>query len=479
MLSGVAWASAAKWSTQIIAWASTILVARILVPSDYGLITMAGVFLGVVMMLSEFGVGSAVVTLRELPAEELRQLNALAVLLGLAGSALTALMAYPLGLFFRAPALPPVLLVVGLTFFISSLQSVPAALLRRELRFRTLATIDAARGLIVPAVTLIGALLGLRYWALALGSVVGALVTTTLTIYHRRVSFSKPRLGGLRHVLQFSRHLLVGRVAWVVYENGDFAVAGRRLPQAAVGDYSLAWTLAISPIEKIMMVLQDVTPSLFSAVQNNRTELKRYLLNLTEILCLVTIPASVGLSLVSHDLVAVVLGPKWSGAAMPLALLAVYAGVRPMTGLFAHLFLATRETQFMMRAAVAWAVLLLAGFVVGSSWGPTGIAAAWLIVHPVLAYTSFMRVQRLLDLSGADYFRALRLGLDGAAVMALAVLALQHLLAPSWSPTVRLVASILLGAATYALATWVMHRARLAQILDWLKRVRRGGASAA
>ena len=479
MLSGVAWASAAKWSTQIIAWASTIVVARILGPSDFGLITMAGVFLGVVTMLSEFGVGSAVVTMRELPPAELRQLNALAVLLGLAGSLLTALMAYPLGLFFRAPELPPVLLVVGLTFLLSSLQSVPAALLRRELRFRTLATIDAARGLLVPVVTLVGALLGLRYWALALGSVIGAGVTAALTLYHRRVPFARPRRDGLTRVLHFSRHLLVGRIAWVVYENGDFAVAGRRLSQGAVGDYSLAWTLAISPIEKITMVLSDVTPSLFSAVQHNRPELKRYLLNLTEILCLVTMPASVGLALVSHDLVAVLLGAKWSGAAAPLSLLAVYAGVRPMTGLFGHVFLATRDTRFMMWMSVAWAVLLLTGFIVGSSWGPIGIAAAWLIIHPVLALSSLARVRRLLDLSGADYFRALRLGLDGAATMALAVLAFQLFLAPSWSPTVRLVASILLGAATYVLATWLLHRARLAQILEWLRRVRRGGAAAA
>ena len=108
VLTGVAWAGAAKYSTQIIAWVSTIFVARILMPSDYGLMVMASVFLSIVMTLSEFGVGSAVVTLRELAPEKLRQLNSLSLLLGLAGTLVTALMAYPLGLFFRAPELPPV-----------------------------------------------------------------------------------------------------------------------------------------------------------------------------------------------------------------------------------------------------------------------------------------------------------------------------------------------------------------------------------
>ncbi len=474
LFSGVAWAGVGKWSTQVLSWVGTILVARLLMPSDYGLVTMASVFLGIVYILSEFGVGTAVITLRELPAEHLQQLNGFSALLGLGCTMLTALMAYPLGLFFRAPALPPVLLVVGLTFLISSLQTVSTALLRRELRFRTLAMIDIARGLLVPLVTLIGALAGLRYWALALGSVVGAIVTTLLTLYHRRVAFAWPRLAGLKRVVHFSRDILVGRLAWIVYQDGDFAVAGRRLGSAAAGDYSLAWTLATSPIEKVTMVISDVTPSLFSAVQDDRPALKRYFLNLSEILCLVTFPASVGIALVSHDIVSVVLGAKWEGAAMPLALLALYSGVRSVTILFSHLFNATRETRFGMWVSVGGAILMLAGFIVGSFWGAAGIAAAWLVIHPLVSGYSFARVKRVLVLSGGEYLKALRLGLDGAAAMAIAVVSFHQFVAGSWPPAVRLPVSILLGATIYVLCTWVLHRSRLRHIRDWLNRARRG-----
>jgi O-antigen/teichoic acid export membrane protein len=477
-LSGVAWSGAAKWSTQLLAWAGTIVVARILVPSDYGLLTMAAVFIGVVTMLSEFGIGTAVITLHELPDHELHQINAFSVWLGVGGTVLAVLMAYPLGLFFRAPELPPVLMVIGLTFAITSLQVVPAGLLRRDREFRTLAMIDVTRGLLMPVVTLVGALLGLRYWALVLGTVVGALVTTAMTLRFRRVPFARPRVRGLAHVLNFSRHILVGRLAYIVYQDGDFAVAGRRLGTAAVGDYSLAWTLATSPIEKVTMVLSDVTPTLFSAVQNDKPALRRYFLNLSEILCLATFPASVGLALVSHDLVAVILGAKWSGAAGPLALLALYAGARSVTSLFGHLLNATRETRFAMWTSLVLAGLLLVGFVVGSHWGTNGIAAAWLVVHPSFSVFSFTRIRRVLDLKGRDYLRALRLGLDGTFVMGVALLAFQRYVADGWAPTPRLIASILLGAVTYVVTTFVLHGARLRQILAWLQRVRRGEAAA-
>ena len=121
------------------------------------------------------------------------------------------------------------------------------------------------------------------------------------------------------------------------------------------------------------MLLSDVTPSLFSAVQNDRPALRRYFLNLSEILCLATFPASVGIALVGHDLVAVVLGSKWLDAATPLALLALYAGARSVTSLYGHLYIAARETQFMMWTSIAGAVLLLTGFIVGSNWG-TGVS---------------------------------------------------------------------------------------------------------
>jgi len=476
MFTGVAWVSGAKWSAQLVGWASTILVARILTPADYGLLTMASVFFGIVFILSEFGVGTAVVTLRELPDSELSQLNAFSLLLGLGGTLLTAAMAYPLGLFFRAGELPPVVVVLGLTFVISSFQTVPMALMRRELRFRTLAIIDVTRGLLVPAVTLAGALAGLRYWALALGSVIGALITTGFALYLRRVPFSWPRLKGLTPALHFSRDILVGRLAWIVFQDGDFAVAGRRLGQAAVGDYSLAWTLATSPIEKVTMVLSDVTPSLFSAVQHDRPALKRYFLNISEVLCLATFPASVGMALVSRDLVTVVLGPKWIGAILPLAILALYAGARSVTVLYAHLFNATRETRFGMWIAVIGAVVLLGGFVVGSHWGPAGIAAAWLMLHPLLSAVSLRRAQRVLQMRWAEYFQALRLGLDGTVIMALVLFAFQNFVAGPWPAGLRLATSIVVGATTYVLATFFLHRARLQHILAWLKRARGNGA---
>jgi PST family polysaccharide transporter len=471
-LSGAAWSGSAKYTTQLLSWVATILVARILSPSDYGLVAMAAVFMGVIAMLSEFGVGTTIVTLRELSREQIRQLNGFALLLGIGGSALALLAAYPLGAFFRAPDLPPVLMVTGLTFAVSSLQTVPTALLRREMRFRPLATIDLTRGFLTPLVTLLGAWLGMRYWSLVAGNLLGVATASAIALSIQRVPVSRPRLKELGQALRFSRDLLVGRLAWIVYQNGDFAVAARMLGQAGAGVYTLAWTLATSPIEKIAIVLSDVTPSLFSAVQDDRVAMRRYFLNITELVCLATLPVALGLALVSNDAVAVLLGPRWEGAGAPLALLALYAGARAVTQLYGFVFVATRQSRFAMYTSVALAALLLVGFVVGSRWGTVGIAAAWLVIHPGMSVYSFSRVSSALELRAGEYLRSLRLGVDGALAMSVTVLLFQLQVASDWAPGVRLIASVLLGAASFAGVTWLLHGARLLQMVAWLKRVR-------
>src|SRR3989440_12260898 len=103
LVRGVAWTARAKWASQALSWISWLIVARLLSPEDYGLVGMAAIYLGLITLLSEFGLGTAVLAVRELSVGQLGQLNGLAVLLGLAGLLTSCAVAIPLGRFFHAP----------------------------------------------------------------------------------------------------------------------------------------------------------------------------------------------------------------------------------------------------------------------------------------------------------------------------------------------------------------------------------------
>ncbi len=457
----------------MLSWAATVIVARLLSPEDYGLVGMASIYLGLVTMLSEFGLGATVMALRDLTDEQVAQLHGFAALFGLASFAVSCLMAWPLGAFFHSPELPLVVVVMSVTFIISSFQIVPAALLRRELRFRDLAMIDTISALTLSVAMMVFAYFGFRYWTLVIGGLLCSVLATLQTLRLRRHRMALPRAGTLRHAMTFSRHILISRLSWYAYSNADFLVAGRILGKAALGVYDFAWTLANVPIEKVTVLIGQVAFPIFAAVQNEPEDIRRYLLRLTEGLALLTFPASFGMALVAPDFVLLFLGPKWSGAIVPLQLLAVFVGFRSVVPMFTQILNVTKDSRFAMYMSVVSAVLMPTAFyLMGSRWGTTGLALAWMTVYPILALIQYWRVSRRIALPVSDYVRALWPAVSSSAVMC-AVVWTTQLATRSRGPLAAMLGlQVGLGVLTYALMCLTVHRHRLRTFYQMVKRQR-------
>jgi teichuronic acid exporter len=461
LVRGIAWTGAAKWSSQVLAWISTLVVARILTPDDYGLVSLATVYLGVLTLASEFGLGSAVITLRDLTAEQIAQLNGLSVCLGFVGFAISCAVAVPLGRFFGSPGLPRVIVVMSIGFIISSVQPIPNALLQKELRFRLLSVIDVIRCFALSGAVMLFALLGFRYWTLVFGALLSSILGTLLTLAKRRHRLAWPCPSFLKHAIRFSRQVLVGRLAWYGYSNADFVVAGRMLGQTVLGTYTVAWNLANSPLEKITSLVGGVTPAYYSAVQEDRGALRRYLLKPTEAISLIMFPVMVGMALVSRDAVLAVLGQKWQGAIAPLQLLALYVCGRSIMPLIAQVLMVTGDSGFVMWNGIISAVVLPVSFLIGSRWGAQGIAAAWVMAYPINAVPLYLRASQRISLGIAEFWHALLPAIHGTLLMVLAVVIAKVLLSGHFTMVTRLVIQILMGAIAYIAVILLFHHDRL------------------
>ena len=466
---GIAWLGSVKWVVQLLTWGTTIVVARILTPADYGLLTMGTVLLEIVGLLSESGLGTTVVTLREITGEQIGQINGAAVLFGLISFAFTCLAAWPVGWFYGASALPPVIVALSFTLVIFAFRVVPGALLQRDLRFRRLAAIDASQGLVQALTTVILAVLGFRYWSLVLGALVGAAVGTAGTAAARPYKIRWPRWKTLRPILPFTRNVLVSRLFWFTYQNSDFIVAGKRLGTVALGGYSYAWTLASMPVDKISALMNSVSPPIFSAVQHDIAALRRYFLTVSEGLAVFAFPLTVGIALVARDLVPVVLGDRWLFMIAPLQVLAIYSTIRVITPTASQVLVVTGDTRFLMYMSGVAAIALPTAFYIGSRWGTLGIALAWTVAHPVAVYVPlYTRLHRRLELPVWTYVRALWPATSGCLVMA-ATIALVHVVRPGPAVTViELAFEIIAGALAYSGCLLLFHKKRvLAFIALW------------
>ena len=469
---GVAWSAGAKWITQVLTWGMTVIVARLLQPSDYGLIGMAAISLGIVQLLSEFGLGTAIITMRDLNDDQISQLNTVSLLSGLAGLALSVALAIPIGEFFRAPQLPPIIIVMSIAFVTSAFSIVPNALLQKEMRFKILAIIAGLQGLAQAISTLILAFLGFGYWALVLGNLTFSFAATVLTLVWKRQRFAWPRFSAIRGALVYSWHIIVARLSWYVYNVGDFIIAGRVLGEAPLGNYSLAWTLAHAPLEKLTTMVNQVTPSIFAAVQTDYVALRRYLRNISGALSVAVFPATLGIALVANDLVRVALGQKWIGVVLPLELLALHALFRSNVVLLTPLLNVVGEERFSMWNTIVMLAVLLPSFYIGSHWGTGGIASVWVVVYPFVSLPLFWRLFRKIKMPAGEYIGALWPAISGCILMAAAVEIFKRSRDPRWPLYLDLALEILIGAIVYMLALVLMHRKHLRAFIGLIKNLR-------
>ena len=465
----IAWTSGVMWVAQLVSWVSTVFTAQLLEPSDYGVISIAMAYLGLLTLVNEFGLGTAVVTLRKLDRAHVSQINTLAVLIGIVCFAVSYLMADPLSWFFGDARLRWVVFVMSASFLISAFKSVPASLLEKELRFKSLALIEGSQILVQSLCTLAFAFSGLAYWALALGWLVGATWSTSLVLLKRRPGFARPRLSSLREVFSFSRDISIGRISWYVYTNADFIVAGKFLGGAALGAYTFAWSLANIATNKVTAQVGKVTPAFFSAVQHDNAALSRYLLIITEGLAMITTPVTLGLFLIADDFVLLVLGNQWRPVITPLRLLLIYACCRSMMTLPPQILNVKGKSHFVMVNNTIGAVLLPIMFYFGSFWGTVGIASAWLIWFPLIALPVFRQLFRVVELSPLAYLNALRPAVTATVTMAIFMLIVKYMMASNEAMPGRMILSLIAGASAYSAALFLFYREKVKYFLEVLR----------
>jgi O-antigen/teichoic acid export membrane protein len=188
----LAWRAVADWTSQILTWASLLIVVRLLTPADFGIVGMAVVLLPYLRFLAEFGIPRTVVTLRHLTEDQLAQLNSVAVLLSFGCFGVACLVAKPIEIFFRTPGLALVVIVTCLVLLPQGFRAVSDGLLAKEMRFPLLSLYEAIRSIIAAVVTLVMAYFGFGYWSLVWGNVIATFLRCAMILRIRPVGFAKP-----------------------------------------------------------------------------------------------------------------------------------------------------------------------------------------------------------------------------------------------------------------------------------------------
>ena len=469
----IAWRAVADWTSQILTWGSFLIVARLLSPEDYGIVSMAVILFAYLRLVGEFGLPETIVALRDLTGHQIAQLNSIAVALAVTCFGISCVLAFPLASFFRIPRLAPVVIVTCLALVALGVRTVPEALIEKDMRFRWISLVNAGCDIFAAAVTLVMAWRGFAYWALVAGNLAAIIARSILMVRERPHRFAWPRLSSIRKELRFGWHVFVSVFSSAAYSRLDNATAGRVLGPGALGFYSMAWNLANVPLEKLTTLVTSVVHPYFAVAQKDFAALRRYVRTLTELIALATFPATIGLGLVARQLVPFALGKKWEPAVPVLEVLSAYAAFRSIVALLPKVLTAVGDARFVMWDELAALVILPSGFYIGSHWGITGIGWAWVAAYPCAALPLYWKVFKTIQLDVGSYFRALRPALEGTAAMVLGVVWLKRALPVNRPLLTRLVLEIATGAAIYVATVLLLHRKRTQTFWKLIKEFRR------
>lgn len=465
LVRGVAWMGITKAATQFFSWAAMLLVARLLDRSDYGIVAASATAIGLVGLVTELGLGTAVVARTELTDDQLSQLAGV----GFIGGAVAWIVAFGLSFVLpgvlRVPELARILPVSGFVVALAAISTVPMATLRRRMDFKAVSRIELARAFVASAAMLSLAYAWRSYWAMIISEVTAAVVMVALALRSFGLRVRMPRWHDIGPSLRFSRDVLVGRVAWYVYSNADFAVVARKLGDKALGDYSMAWTLVTLPNEKIATLVFGVTPSVFARVRDDLPEFRRYVLLLIEALGTLLFPACIGMALVAPELVRVALGTQWAASVPLVQALSLFAMVRAISPISSQVLVSRGRARAALVFSVAGALILPAAFWIATRWGTTGVALVWPVIFPILAWIQFRTAAKEIELAPLNAFRVLWPSFLGTMLMSAAVLGARSALIRYEAPTlVTLLVSVAVGAVVYAAVMSVVARPRIAQI---------------
>jgi O-antigen/teichoic acid export membrane protein len=390
---GGAVAVSAQAAKLVLQTATTMLLARLLSPEDFGLLGMAAVLTVFLGQFRDAGLSAATIQRLEVTQEQISTLFWINVALGAVLATFTAILAPVLVAFYGEPRLYWITVVLGVAFVFGGVAAQHQALIMREMRFVALASIEVLSLTISSAAGVVMALLGWRYWALVNIVVVGSIVSAAGAWLANPWIPGPPRHKcGVWSMLHFGWMATCNNLVVFLAWNSDNLLLGRFWGADALGLYGRAFQLATLPVNQLNGAIAGVAFPALSRIQDDADRLAKSFLRGYSLLVSLTIPIAISCALFAEEIVHVVLGAKWMEAGPVLRLLAPTTLVFALTNPLSLLVISTGRVRRALSITAATTPLVIVGIVLGLSHGPKGVALGYslamvLLVIPITAWS--------------------------------------------------------------------------------------------
>lgn len=465
--SGVKWSSVSRFGRLGMQFVTTIVLARLLAPADFGLMGMTLVVIGFVDIFKDLGTAAAIIQRQDLSEELSSSVYWVNVAFGLCAMIIIYVSSPLVAQFYREPRITAILKALSLTFFISGLGILHLALLERKLAFNAIAKIEITAVASGSIIGIASALSGAGVWSLVFQSLSVVSVTTLLLT---KASKWRPKLvfrwSEVRSIGNYSLHLTGFNIFNYFSRNADYLLIGKFLGAQSLGYYTLAYNIMLFPLQNISHIIGRVIFPFYSSIQSDNVSFRNAFLKVAGAIALVSFPMMFGIYAVALPFILTLFGARWEPVVILLKIFALVGLFQSIVTTVGAIYQAKGRTDWMFRWGVAVGMIAVISFVIGLKWGIVGVASAYAIASTILVYPNFAIPFRLIDLPVTELGKVLLKPLSCSILMFVSLFILSASLPVGLSNELTLGILVSAGIMIYILASWMINRNHVREVLS-------------
>jgi O-antigen/teichoic acid export membrane protein len=387
------WTLISQGAQFVLASVSTIVLARLLTPSDFGIVAMVTAVTSLGVAFADLGLSEATIQRTEITDAQVSALFWVNVAIGLGLTFVTMMLAPVLVWFYREPRLFNVTLVMSFTFLIGGLRVQHTALLKRQMRFAALAIRDVISLLVGVPVAIILALHGANYWAIVAMPLATNFTQMVLSWLMVRWLPNLPRRGAkVRRLISFGGNVAMSYFITNMVRSADSVLVGWYWGANPLGLYSRAYNLLMLPVRQLNGPAGSVAIPAFSRLQSDPERFARYYLRAVNLMIWIAAPVFAFLFVAAKPVIVFVLGPKWEQAAPVFQILVISAFGQLMLDSSSWLLISRGLSRRLLKLLLIVSPVMIASFAIGLAFGIKGVALcgslALLAISPwILSFT--------------------------------------------------------------------------------------------
>lgn len=399
-INAVIWTTIGRFSEQGIKFVVGLVVARLLFPSDYGLIGMLAIFLAIPEVLTNSGFGAALIQKKSADENDFSTVFYFNIFVGFVLYFILYLSAPLIANFFDEPRLVQLSRVLGLTFIINSFAIIQRTILTKKLDFKTQTKISVSSILPSGVIGILFAYYGYGVWAIVFQSLSRQFLATLFFWFYSRW---RPKLvfsfQSLKSLFAFGSNLLVAGLLNTAFERVSSIVIGKFYNAESLGYFTRAKQFATLPANIISSVIGRIAFPIFSSIQNDNKLLLKGYRKIVKMAAFINFPVMLGLIVVSEPLISLVLTDKWLPVVPYLQLMCIGALLGPLQGFALNVILAKGDSRLFLKLDILKKTVAIVTIFITYRWGVIAIIYGNIVLSFLSYYVNFYFTGKKLNFS--------------------------------------------------------------------------------